>query len=119
MFNPTSRVENENGQVETEWKEGSKVLFLDGSGSGMVSTIAKSDPPEHMSLKHIGVIKEGQEITKGEEVKKWAPAFENYTLKENGTKTQLLVEMDVAEEWKEYFMEAWPKALAKIKELVE
>lgn len=28
--------------AETDWKEGSKALFSDGKGSGMVSRIAKS-----------------------------------------------------------------------------
>ena len=30
--------------AETDWKEGSKALFLDGTGNGMVSRIAKSSP---------------------------------------------------------------------------
>jgi hypothetical protein len=37
----------EGSMAETDWKEGSKVLFLDGKGSGMVSRIAKTN---HTSL---------------------------------------------------------------------
>ena len=31
---------SENSQVETDWQKGSKALFLDGNGRGMVSRIA-------------------------------------------------------------------------------
>lgn len=110
---------NENSQVETDWKEGSKVLFLDGEGNGMVSTIVKNNPPEYMSIKHIGIVKDGTEITEGEEVKKWAPAYENYILKNVSDKTKLVVEMDMENEYKEYFVETWPKALNKLKKLSE
>ena len=110
---------DEGSRAETDWKEGSKVLFLNAEGEGMVSTIEKSDPPEFMSIKHIGIVKDGKEITEGEDVKKWAPAYENYTLKDAGNKTELIVEMDVADDYKDYFVETWPKALAKVRELAE
>lgn len=110
---------SENSQVETDWEEGSKVLFLDGQGNGMVSTIAKKNPPEYMSIKHIGIVKDSKEITEGEEVMKWAPAYENYTLKNVSDNTELVVEMDMENEYKEYFVETWPKALSKVKELSE
>ncbi|HET7361694.1 MAG TPA: SRPBCC domain-containing protein [Salinimicrobium sp.] len=114
-----TRVFSETSQVETDWKEGSKVLFLDGNGNGMVSILEKNNPPEFMSFKHIGIMKDGKEITEGEEVKKWAPAYENYILKSNDGKTELVVDMDVNDESKNYFMETWPKAFVKIKELSE
>ncbi len=40
VFSPTS-------YVDTDWKEGSKVLFLDGQDSGMVS---KMKPIDQMNL---------------------------------------------------------------------
>ena len=40
----------EGSSVETDWKEGSKALFLDGKGQGMVSMIAKNIPNEYMSI---------------------------------------------------------------------
>jgi uncharacterized protein YndB with AHSA1/START domain len=40
----------EGSHAETDWKQGSKVLFLDGKGEGMVSKIAESRPNEFMSF---------------------------------------------------------------------
>jgi hypothetical protein len=111
---------SEGSKVETDWQEGGKALFLNASGEeGMVSIIEKKDPPSFMSFRHIGIVKDGKEMTEGEEVEKWAPAYENYTLKEADGKTELVVDMDVDNEYKEYFVETWPKALAKAKELAE
>ncbi len=101
------------------WKEGTKVLFLDPKGSGMVSMIAKNIPNEFMSFKHLGEVKEGVEDTTSEKVKGWSGAMENYTLKEENGKTTLSIEMDITEEFKEMFEKMWPNALQKVKELAE
>jgi len=45
--------------------------------------------------------------------------LENYSLKTQEGKTELVVDMDIAEEYKDYFNTTWPKALEKIKELAE
>ncbi len=77
--------------AETDWKEGSKVLFLDGQGSGMVSKIEVNKPNEFMSFKHLGIVKDGVEDTDSDAVKGWGGAFENYTLNEVNGVTELLV----------------------------
>jgi hypothetical protein len=109
----------EGSHVETDWKKGSKALFLDGKNEGMVSTIAENKPNEFMSIKHLGIIKKGVEDLESEKTKEWAGALENYTLKTVNEKTELTVDMDVTDEFKDYFQEAWPKALDKLKELAE
>ena len=109
----------EGSRAETDWKKGSKVLFHDGKGDGMVSTIIENIPNEFLSIKHLGEVKNGIEDTASEKVKQWAGAMENYTLTEVGGKTELNVDMDIAEEYKDYFLTTWPKALEKIKELAE
>lgn len=101
------------------WKEGTKVLFLDPKGSGMVSRVAANRPNEFMSFEHLGEVKDGVEDTSSDKVKAWAGAHENYTLTETGGKTALTVEMDIADEFKDYFMNTWPKAMERIKELSE
>ena len=110
---------NEDSSVQTDWKEGSKVLFTDGKGSGMVSRIAKNDAPSFMSFEHLGEIKDGVEDTTSEKIKGWAGAMENYTLKENNGQTILEVDLDINEAFKDYFTETFPKALQKVKELAE
>jgi len=109
----------EGSRAETDWKKGSKVLFHDGKGDGMVSTIIENIPNEFMSIKHLGEVKNGIEDTASEKVKQWTGAMENYTLKQVNGKTELNVDMDIAEEYKDYFLTTWPKALEKIKELAE
>lgn len=110
----------EGSHVKTDnWKEGSKVLFLDPKGHGMVSMVARNKPNEYMSFKHLGEVTEGVEDTISEKVKAWAGAMENYTLKEENGKTILLVEMDSTDDFSEFMEKAWPKALEKLKALAE
>lgn len=110
----------EGSTVKTDnWKEGSKLLFHDGTGSGMVSEVAVNRPNEYMSFRHLGIVKDGVEDTTSDEVKIWAGSTENYTLKgENGT-TELTVDMDISDEYKAMFETMWPNALAILKRLAE
>lgn len=112
VFAPGSR-------AETDWKQGSKALFTDGKGNGMVSRIAESRPDEYLSIEHLGMIKDGKEDTTSDEVKNWGGARENYTLNDNGGRTELKIDMDSAEEYKDYFEKTWPEALNKVKEISE
>ncbi|MCW3116756.1 MAG: Activator of Hsp90 ATPase 1 family protein [Chitinophagaceae bacterium] len=112
----------EGSRAETDWQKGSKVLFLDAKNSGMVSTIAENKSNEFMSIKHLGIIKEGVEDLDNAESKQWAGAFENYTLQTVKGSTELTVDMggaDIPKEFMDYFIMAWPKALEKLKELAE
>lgn len=110
---------SEGSTVETNWEKGSKVLFLDGSGMGMVSTIADKKTNEFMSFKHLGTVNKGVEDLNSEEAKKWSGSLENYTLKPAGGKTDLIIDMDIIESYKDYFVKTWPLALEKVKELAE
>jgi len=106
-----------------DWNEGSKILFLgpnkSGKMDGMVSQIKENRPYEYISIEHIGIVRDGKEDTSSEAMEGWAGALENYTFKENDGTTEVLVDMDTVEEYKEMFQNTWPKALQKIKELVE
>jgi uncharacterized protein YndB with AHSA1/START domain len=112
-FSPDSNVETDN------WKKGSEVRFVDGKGSGMLARVADNRQNEFMSFEHYGMINEGKVDTESEKVKEWAGSHENYTLKGSNGHTELIVEMDVSPQWKEYFDTAWPKALKSVKELAE
>src|ERR1700754_2296293 len=106
----------EGSSVETDgWKKDSKVLFLDGKGSGMVAIIEDNRTNELMSFKHIGMVSNGVEDTESDKVKEWAGVHENYTLEEADGSTHLRVEMDIGKEWLDYFQKTWPVALDKVK----
>ncbi len=105
--------------VTDNWKEGSKVLFLSADGGGMVSKVAANRPNEFMSFEHLGEVKDGVEDVSSEKVKQWAGALENYTLKDARGATELVVEMDMTDEYKDYFMQTMPKAMEQIKSLSE
>lgn len=109
----------EGSRAETDWKKGSKVLFLDSKNNGMVARIREVIPGEYMSIEHLGEVFNGQEDTESEKVKGWAGAQENYTLTREGADTDLLVEMDVVPEFEQMFTEIFPKALQKVKEISE
>ena len=49
----------------------------------------------------------------------WVNAIENYTLKSQADKTELTIDQDIEEEYRDSFSEMWPKALTKLKALAE
>ncbi len=105
--------------VTDNWKEGSEVKFLDPKGSGMVSKVVTNRANEYMSFEHLGELKDGVEDRSSERVKQWAGAKENYILKEENGVTSLSIEMDISDEYKNMFMEMWPRALEQVKVLSE
>jgi hypothetical protein len=105
------------------WEKGSEIKFVaqnnEGNLEGMFSRIKENIEFEFISIEHLGFIKNGIVDTESEEVKKWTPSFENYTLTENDSITELTVEMQIAEEYKSMFEEIWPRALSVIKNISE
>lgn len=115
-FNPTSTFEG-------SWDKGAKILFIgtgeNGEKGGMVSEIAENIPNKFVSIRAIGILKDGQEITSGQEIEKWAGGLENYSFEENNGVTTVTVEVDMADDFDNYFNETYPKALKKLKAIVE
>jgi uncharacterized protein YndB with AHSA1/START domain len=117
VFNPGS-------YFKGGWEEGSKILFLgpnpDGSGEGgLVGSIKENRLHEFVSIEYLGIVSNGIEDTTSEEARKWSPAFENYTFVDKDGGTEVLVDIDVADEYKIMFEEMWPKGLQMLKELAE
>lgn len=110
---------SEGSSAETDWKKGSRILFGDSSGDGMISRVADNIPNKFMSIEHLGMVKDGTEDFDSDEVKSWAGAMENYTLEEKNGNTELSVSTEITEEYKEMFAGMWPKALDKLKALAE
>lgn len=112
----------EGSHMVTDLQRGSKVLFLDGKGSGMVSKVAELIPNEYISFEHLGEVNNGVEDTESEQVKSWAGAHENYTLTVTADKTNLVVDLDtqtIPDEFKDFFVKTFPLALSKVKDLSE
>lgn len=115
-FNPSSRFEG-------NWEKGSKILFFgenpDGTQGGMVSRIRANIPGCYVSIEHLGMISNGEEITSGNEVDAWSGAMENYSFTEKDGMTRVAVDVDVTPEFVEYFMGTWPDALTALKSICE
>jgi uncharacterized protein YndB with AHSA1/START domain len=109
----------EGSYAVTDWKKGSKALFLGPDGRGMVARIEENIPYEYLSIQHLGEVNNGVEDTVSDKVKDWAGAHENYILKDADGQTELIIEMDLNKEYIKMFSETWPKALAIVKQLAE
>jgi len=106
-------------RVETDWRSGSRVLFVDMNGDGMISEIAEKREPEFMSFRHIGEIMNGKEDTESEKVQAYAGSTEDYTLTESDGKTHVTVSMDINEDYFDFFDKTWPRALEHLKSISE
>jgi hypothetical protein len=116
VFNPTSTYEG-------TWEKESKMLFVgvdeNGKKGGMVSEIEAHQPAKFISIRHYGILDSDTEITNGEQVEQWAGGHENYSYQENKGITTVTVDIDVAEEYLDYFESTYPAALDKLKEISE
>jgi hypothetical protein len=115
---------SEGSYYEGSWEKGSTIRFLGpdpetGEIGGMVSRIAENKPYEFISIEHQGIISNGVDDTTSEEAKKWAPAYENYTLTEKDGTTEFVVDIDVADEYADEFERMWATALPRLKEIAE
>ena len=99
----------------SDWNEGSRVEFIDPSGSGMVAVIDRKVPDQLMVFRHVGEIRDGREQPSAD----WAGALESYALTTTPAGTALAVAVDTADEHAESFREMFPKALARVKALAQ
>lgn len=105
---------------EGNWEQGSKILFLGQDRTGMTSIIAENRPYQYLSISHRGVVMAGVEDTESPESKVWAGATESYTFAPQGNGTLLGIDLSaLPSEFENYMVEAWPKALAKLKSICE
>ena len=105
--------------AESDWKEGSSIRFLSPEGEGMRSEIAKKVDNRLMSFRHLGTVVGGKDVADSKESEEWKGAMENYHLRANGQGTQLEVELDITDEFEDYFKKTFPRALQRVKDLSE
>lgn len=116
VFNPTSTFKG-------TWEKGTKLYFIgtdeNGNPGGMVSMVEEHVPDKFVSLRHVAVMEDNQEMTEGPEIEKWAGGHENYAFEESRDVTTVTVETDTPYGHIDYFKTSWPAALQKIKEMAE
>lgn len=108
---------------EGSWDKGSDIRFIalndEGQKEGMISRVKENIPHQYISVEHYGFILNGVEDTTSEQVTSWAPSYENYSFTEKNGQTEVKVDIEVTDEYKDMFDEMWPKALAKLKAVCE
>ena len=81
----------EGSRYEGSWDQGQTIRFLGPSNQGMVAEIAAHRPAEFVSIRHLGMIENGQEDTTSDAVRAWAPCYENYTFSDERGGTRVRV----------------------------
>lgn len=122
VFNPGSESYYEGG-----WNEGDEIRFLgndtEGTVSGMLSRIKESRPYDFVSIQHLGEINKGVEKLWYGEGTTNIEAYENYTLEEKDGGTEVIIDLNMSDEFpyniEEMFKGLWPKALESLKTLAE
>ncbi|MEW5676174.1 SRPBCC domain-containing protein [Flavobacterium enshiense] len=110
---------SEGSRAKSDWKEGSKVHFVNENDDGMYSLIDKCVENEIMNFKHLGNVKNGVELPLDETTESWNGSMEKYALVDTDNGTSLNLEMDILEDYLDYFNEKFPLALNIVKELSE
>ncbi len=105
--------------ADTDWKEGSKIKFLTAEGDGMFSVIETKKPNSQMTFRHLGTVLKGKEQPESKESEEWEGAKESYFLSEKDGITELNVEVDVTNQYQDYFNKTFPKALEIVKKNAE
>lgn len=111
----------EGSYYEGSWEPGQRIRFLSPMGGGMAAEIAENRRGAFVSIRHLGEVRpDGTEDLDSPAVRAWAPAYENYRFVARGDgATEVQVEMDSLPSYEAFMLEAWPKALARLKAVCE
>ena len=105
--------------AETDWKQGSKAVFKDNSGKGIIGFIKTSKPNELIEIGYNGFLDNGKEDYESDYAKSMRDMVERYTLKPSGNGTELLIECDMDDQWYDKMSAKWDEALVILKKLAE
>lgn len=95
---------------------GNEVQFISENGYGVTSLVEKLTESEYLLLRHSA---DTQDVGEREREKQWTGGKEVYLLEENDGVTTLTITFDSPEELEGIMNASYPKAMEKIKELVE
>ncbi len=116
-FRDWANIIDEGTYMVGEIKEGNEVQFISSvSGYGVTSLVEKLALNEFVSFKQMADTKDSGER---EREKEWTGGTESYSLAENNGVTTLTVDIDVPPGQEETFKIRFPKALDRVKILVE
>jgi len=101
------------------WDVGATIRFFDTNKDGMIGEIAENNGVDFISIRMLGYITKGVDDTTSEEILTWAPSYENYTYRSTTTGTQLIVDVEVSNEWIDFMNKTYPLALQRLKEICE
>ena len=106
-------------RADTTWQVGSKVLFTDISGGGLVGKVLVNTLHKKIIVEYQGLVVTGEEDYQSEEARAVRGGRETYTLEEKGGTVELSVETDMPGEVYDSMSVAWERALEKIRQLAE
>lgn len=109
----------EGSYADTDWQLGSKTIFSDCSGFGIIGKIHERQDYQRLSIQYEGMIRNGVEEFASKEAQAIKGSLETYELEAEGNLTRLQVTSDMDEAYYEDMIALWDKALLKIKELSE
>lgn len=116
VFNPCS-------EYEGSWEKGKKIRFVgtnkEGKKEGMVGLVRENIPNKFVSVEYTGLLDNEKEVTEGPSVDDWVGSFENYSFEQENGVTNLTVDVDVHKSMLDYFRDAYPRALTRLKEICE
>lgn len=99
--------------------EGSKIHLLTPSGEGMYSVLETVKENTFLAFKHLGEIKNFEEMPIEGESGTWTGAMETYTLNEIENGTELTVNVDTLESYVDFMGKTFPLALNELKRISE
>lgn len=99
--------------------EGSKIHLLTPSGEGMYSVLETVKENTFLALKHLGEIKNFEEMPITGESETWTGAMETYALNEIENGTELTVNVDALEVYVGFMSKTFPLALNELKRISE
>ncbi|MBA2498670.1 MAG: SRPBCC domain-containing protein [Chitinophagaceae bacterium] len=105
--------------AETDWKQGSEVIFKDGTENGMIGKIVASVPGQIISTEFTGTLVNGVEDYESEAARNIKGFKETYYISSEGNKSKLSIEQETSDEYGDMMQTMWDKALPLIKQLAE
>lgn len=103
----------------TDWKPGSKALFMDQSNNGMVAKVTESIPGKSLIVEYTGVVSDGKEDLDSAIAQQYKGGRETYRLTEENGATRLDISSDMEESMFDMMSGKWEKAFERLKELAE